>query len=946
MTGLLSRLLVKRRASCNEEREADVSPTVLVFRSAELERVRRSIQHVRERFPDHEIALALSDTEKDYFGGWPGVNRFHYYRAHQGVVKGGLDLLRALRSRRFQTVVLPAPPGLRSPYASLFVFFAFLVKADRRVLMDPSGGVRPFVLRNLWASVTDIGLFCLGLPMARLATTVALLCARRFPEREARRSGHNDRALAFLVPVLPDISHTFIYRELLSLLAQFGRERKIVVVALEEGDYYPLHDEAKELLAHTVFVPSYSLVRYLTVYLYYLLSRPRRMARLIDAYGPHADGDPWLFLRLENLHGLHPARGIALAHLLEKEGVGYIHCYGTSYPATRALVAARLLDIPFSFSTYVDFDYDYAFKCLAEKLEAAEFVVACTEFCKRRLLELGGERLGSRIHVIYHGIGLHGTYGDTPARTAQPDLSPAIFIACRLVEKKGLDYLVEACAILRERGVASRCLIIGEGPERQRLEGLAVQLGLGDQVQFRGALPNAEIWTQVGSQDICVVPSVYCSDGERDGIPVILLEALARGHAVVSTPVSGIPELIASGVHGVLVPERDTEALADAIEGLLKDGELRERLATAGRHRVREAFAIRAKAAQLWELLQQSGAGADTGQERTSAIGSAQEPRKSASVSVILVNYNGARFIPRLCESLARQTWPPSEVWFFDNNSTDGSADLARDLLPTINVVQYDRNTGYSFPVNEGIRHSQADYKLVLNVDLVLEDSFIEEMVGALERFPTAGWAAGKMLKLTEAGKSEDIDCLGHHMSRMRYATETDHSRPFDWRHYDSERFVFGASACAALYRSSMLEDLRCDGEYFDEDFFAYFEDVDLDWRAQLRGWKCLYVPRAVGYHMRGGSGLIKRADIAACYLANRWLMLVKDDTARHFGQDLVPFATRLVQDVGVYLTTQPLAVWLAVKRGLKLLPRMLAKRRTIQKRSVVARAYIRSLIR
>src|SRR5215470_9540472 len=93
--GPISRLIAKRREGRNEEREADVSPTVLVFRSAELERVRRTIQHVREHFPDHQIALALSDTEKDYFGGWPGVSRFYYYRAHRGVVKGSLDLLRA-----------------------------------------------------------------------------------------------------------------------------------------------------------------------------------------------------------------------------------------------------------------------------------------------------------------------------------------------------------------------------------------------------------------------------------------------------------------------------------------------------------------------------------------------------------------------------------------------------------------------------------------------------------------------------------------------------------------------------------------------------------------------------------------------------------------------------------------------------------------------------------
>jgi GT2 family glycosyltransferase/glycosyltransferase involved in cell wall biosynthesis len=731
----------------------------------------------------------------------------------------------------------------------------------------------------------------------------------------------------------------------LSLLAQYGRARRIVVVALEEGNAYPLHDEAKELLAHAVFVPACSLAKYLSLYLYYACSRPRRMARLLEAYAPHSKRDPWMFLRVQSVDGLHPARALALTRLLEREGVGYVHCYGTSYPATRARVASQLLAIPWSLSTFVDFDYDYAFKNLPEKLEAAEFVVACTEFCRRRLLQVGGERLEAKIHVIYHALSGHGIYGRAHEHRASPERSSSIFTASRLVEKKGLEYLIQACSILKRRGVPARCAVIGEGPERPRLEGLVAELGLEGDVEFVGALPNDAIWTRVGAEDICVVPSVYAADGERDGIPVILLEALARGHAVVTTDVSGIPELIASGEHGVLVPERDPDALAQALARLIGDVAERKRLAAAGQRRVWKEFAIEDKARRLWSLIEHGD------EEIPAPPGTAPPPRGGAArrrgtVGVILVNHNGARFMRALFASLSQQTRAPSEVWLFDNASTDGSAAMAEALCPGIRVIRHERNTGYSRPVNEGLRRSQADYRLVLNVDVVLEERFIEELVAALERYPTAGWAAGKMLKLTEFGKSGEIDCLGHHMARKRYATERDYSRPFVWSDYEQERFVFGASACAALYRASMLEDVRVEGEYFDEDFFAYFEDVDLDWRAQLRGWKCVYAPRAVGYHMRGGSGLIKRPEIAACYLSNRWLMLAKSDTARDVVRDLVPIADAFGRELWRYAVAQPRAVWLAAKRGVTLLPAMLAKRKSIQRGRVVPRSYIRSLIR
>ena len=320
---------------------------------------------------------------------------------------------------------------------------------------------------------------------------------------------------------------------------------------------------------------------------------------------------------------------------------------------------------------------------------------------------------------------------------------------------------------------------------------------------------------------------------------------------------------------------------------------------------------------------------------------------KTSSVSVILVNWNGLNFITPLFDSLARQTHKPHEIWFFDNSSTDGSAEFVKTQYPDVNLVKFERNTGFSFPCNEGIRNSTGEYVMLLNLDVVLEDTFIEELVKALDKNQTVGWVSGRLLKLTESGKSDSqIDCLGHHINRRRQVTERDYSRPFEWKYYNEDQFVFGASACAALYRRTMLDDVKLAGEYLDEDFFAYFEDVDLDWRAQQRGWKCIYASKAIGYHMRGGSRLIKQTDIAACFLANRWLMLVKNDHLSHLLQDLIPFTISLAIDIRSYILKNPLSLLLAANRFARYLPKMLRKRRIIKSKKIVPSTYLRKLIR
>ncbi|HEY7511903.1 MAG TPA: glycosyltransferase [Vicinamibacteria bacterium] len=919
-------------------------PKVLLVRAPQADHTARALDAVRTRYPDHEVSLVVTQAEQAAFGSRPGLARVYVYAGHlYRPLRAALELLRELRRETFDVVVVPWQPGQHGVHANLSVVLSALARARARVLLGPEMEPRPLRRRTLAAPLLDLAAFQALAPLARLLTRIALPVTRRLPPPRPPAEPPGG-TLAFLLPILPDLSHTFIYREVLQMLARIGRQRRVLVVALEEGSYRPLHPEAKALLAHTVFVPTPSLLRYLATYVYYLVTRPRRTAGLVRLFAPHAGGDPSLFLRLGSLHGLHPSRGLALARLLQREGVGYVHSYGTSYPATRALVASRLLGVPFSISTFVDFDYDYGFKCLAEKMAESRFMVACTGYCKERLVALTSPPSADKVHVIHHSLDLRYHRPPAGAGPVEPDAPVDVFAACRLVPKKGLEYLLRACALLRDRGLEVRCRIMGDGEEGPRLKALAAELGVSDRVWFAGPVPNDQIWSLVGPHDVCVVPSVYCGDGDRDGIPVILLEALSQGHAVVTTPVSGIPELIQDGVNGLMVPERDVEALADAIERLVKDPALRAELARAGGERVRRHFNVEDKAATLLSLIQPApGAGAAA--VRVEAPGAAPAGEKPL-VSVLLVNHNGARFVAPLFDSLARQTYGPLEVILFDNASTDDSVRLVEERYPWVRVVKKDHNTGFSRPVNEGIRLSSGPYVIALNLDVVLTETFVEELVSVLDHDPAVGWVAGKVLKLKESGPTDDIDCLGHHMSRNRYARERDYSRPFEWADYAESRFVFGASACAALYRRSMLEDVRLDGEYFDEDFFAYFEDVDLDWRAQQRGWKCVFTPRALAYHMRGGSGLIRQRRIAAGYLANRWLMLVKNDDTRHVLQDIRPVVGQLARDVGSWGRRDPLVIPAAVGRFLGKVPRMVAKRRAIRTRRVVPRAYLRGLIR
>jgi GT2 family glycosyltransferase len=218
-----------------------------------------------------------------------------------------------------------------------------------------------------------------------------------------------------------------------------------------------------------------------------------------------------------------------------------------------------------------------------------------------------------------------------------------------------------------------------------------------------------------------------------------------------------------------------------------------------------------------------------------------------------MTTYNSEAVLAPCLESVAALDYRPLEVIIVDNASADGTTEILRRFEPGFRVIFNQENRGFAGGQNQAINAAQGDWVLSLNPDVLLPPNFVSELVRVGEQNPAVGSLTGKLLRWQpqEASPcSQVIDSTGIHFLRNlrhldRGSEELDHGQ------YENCEYVFGATGAAALYRRQMVEDVSLDGQFFDEDFFAYREDADLSWRAQLMGWQCLYVPTAVAWHVR-----------------------------------------------------------------------------------------------
>jgi GT2 family glycosyltransferase len=313
-------------------------------------------------------------------------------------------------------------------------------------------------------------------------------------------------------------------------------------------------------------------------------------------------------------------------------------------------------------------------------------------------------------------------------------------------------------------------------------------------------------------------------------------------------------------------------------------------------------------------------------------------------ISVTIVSYNGANDI-RLCmASLEAQTWPNFEIITIDNASTDDSAAIFAEF-PHVRLIRNTQNTGFSAAQNQAIRESRGDWIVCLNLDTRPEPTFIEEMLAAILIDERIGIVCPKILRMESDGSPSDpglIDSTGCYATpEMRHHNRG--SQQLDHGQYDQPDYVFGYTGAAALFRRSMLDDLAINGQVLDEDFFAYREDGDLSWRAQLAGWRCLYTPYAVVYHKRHVfednrdrvSSLINMHSTK-----NRFLLRINNITAGVYRRCFIPATLR---DVGVVTfvfarerTSLP-GLWFIAREW----KRLFAKRRAIQSKRRVSEQYL-----
>ena len=314
-------------------------------------------------------------------------------------------------------------------------------------------------------------------------------------------------------------------------------------------------------------------------------------------------------------------------------------------------------------------------------------------------------------------------------------------------------------------------------------------------------------------------------------------------------------------------------------------------------------------------------------------------------VSVTVVTYNSGRFIRRCLESVLEQVHDPLEVIVIDNASTDGTCDILERFEGRCLVVYNEDNIGFAAAQNQAIALSRGEWVLTLNPDVLLLSNFVSRLLASASLDPRAGTVCGKLL-LADASfdieGSQRLDSTGMYFTPMlrhkdRGCMETNNG------HYRHVEYVFGATAAAACYRREMIEDIAVEGEFFDADFFAYREDADVAWRAQLLGWKCIFNPRAAGYHvrkLRPGMRSQLPAEINMHAVKNRFLMRIKNITPGLYLRNLLPITVRDLGIVAYCLLVErtSLRAFYYLVRDVE---RTVRKRRQIQARRRVDEAYM-----
>lgn len=403
-----------------------------------------------------------------------------------------------------------------------------------------------------------------------------------------RFGGQGERVL-YVVSSFPCWSETFIVREIHTLLK---RGADVRIVALRHKPESFVQSDARELLDRVWYAPSW--YRCAAAVLARLAMQPATTAQQPLDIIRRLWRKPYVMAK--SLVAWFRTLGVLAK--VERWQPDHIHAHWATYPSTSALIMSQHIDRPFSFTAHAH-DIYLDDQLMAEKLEAAAFVSTISRFNRDYLRSRYVEAADARIEIVHCGV----PRGPRMPRRESRHQEPLIVSVGRHDEVKGFPILLEACRQLQEQGVAFRCEIVGDGPMQKSLRRQIEKTGLQERVKLLGALPSQQVEEKLREASLFVLASQRSREGNMDGIPVALMEAMASGVPVITTRVSGIPELVEDRVTGLLVPPADAYALAGAIRQLLEDARLQALCVENAKRKVRDEFDAETEGGKLHGII-------------------------------------------------------------------------------------------------------------------------------------------------------------------------------------------------------------------------------------------------------------------------------------------------------------------------------------------------------
>lgn len=420
------------------------------------------------------------------------------------------------------------------------------------------------------------------------------------PELHHAPAAETATRVAYLVSRFPKLTETFVLYEVLAM-RELGLEVELFPLRRERTTV--LHAEAQQVVETARFTPLLFSWQLVWAHLYFVVTRPWTYATTLATVLRANLGSPRY---LAGVIAYFPKAGL-LAWQMQQLGIQHLHAHFASHPAAVAYIIHRLVGIPFSFTAHGS-DLHRDRHMLREKVAAASSVVTISQYNRHIIEQECGDESTPKIRVIHCGVDTDKfVFRSTESAFAREAGPFKIVCTGTLHEVKGQTYLIDACRELHNRQLDFECHLIGDGPDRQSLQRQADEPGLAERIIMHGRLPHDEVAKHLQSADVLVAPSVPTNSGRREGIPVVLMEAMSSGVPVIASDLSGIPELVIDDDTGLLTPPRDAASLSTALIRVYSDPALRERLARRARLKVEEEFDLSMNARQLAACFQQGG---------------------------------------------------------------------------------------------------------------------------------------------------------------------------------------------------------------------------------------------------------------------------------------------------------------------------------------------------